>query len=369
MGDATPEATEAQTGGRKLVDWSIITLATLAVITALAVARVFLVPVILAFLLALVFSPLCRWMARRGVPQPVSAAGIVGLLLVGIVFLSTSLAVPVSTWIDDAPRITREVERKLRSFAGIAEAVAKASEQVDKVTKPSTGDGNDPVEVVVQQPGTLSVIAFSAPLIAAQTAFVLILLYFVLASGTLFYERLVGVMPTFADKRRAIAIAYDIEREVSRYLLSITVINAGLGVAVAIAFTFLDMPQPLLFGLLAFAFNYVPFIGALIGTALSFAVALISMDTATEALFIAAVFWALTAIEGQFVTPWLVGRQLQLNTVVILVAVSFWAWLWSIMGMLMAVPLLVTLRVFCRHIPHLSSLEAFLSARDAATDR
>ena len=200
-------------------------------------------------------------------------------------------------------------------------------------------------------------------MVAAQVVLVLILVYFVLASGSLFYERLVEVMPTFADKKRAISIAYDIEREVSRYLLSITLINAGLGVAVGTAFALLDMPTPMLFGLLAFALNFVPFIGAIIGTGLSFAVALVSMDTAADALLVAATFWALTAVEGQFVTPMLVGRQLRLNTVVILISVAFWAWLWSIMGMLMAVPLLVSFRVLCRHVPQLSAVEGFLSDR------
>lgn len=368
MSDSESEAASPAVDCNSAVVWSVVILAAMAVLTALAVARVFLVPVILALLLALVFSPLCRWLWRRGIPEALSAAAIVLLLLMGIVATSTTLAVPVATWIEDAPQITREVERKLRSITGLAEAVIKASEEVEKATKPTNGDGNEPVEVVVQEPGALSVIAFGAPLIAAQTAFVLILLFFVLASGNLFYVRLVRVMPTFADKKRAIAIAYDIERELSRYLLSITAINAGLGVAVGAAFALLGMPYPLLFGLLAFALNFVPFVGALIGTVLAFAVALITLPTVWDAFLTAAVFWSLTAIEGQFVTPWLVGRQLRLNTVVILVAVAFWAWLWSVMGMLMAVPLLVSFRVFCRHVPQLSALEEFLSARDPDRD-
>lgn len=344
--------------------WAVIILAMLALVAAVAVARVFLVPVILAFLLALVFSPLCRWLRRRGVPEPLSSAAIVLALFASIVAVTGALAVPVSEWISDAPRIALEIELKLKDILGLAEVLQKVDEQVGSATK-SVADSvsSGPVEVVVRERGPITVVALGAPLVAAQVVLVLILVYFVLASGSLFYERLVQVMPTFADKKRAISIAYDIEREVSRYLLSITVINAGLGVAVGTVFAFLDMPTPVLFGLLAFALNFVPFIGALIGTGLSFAVALVSMDTAAAALLVAAAFWALSAVEGQFVTPMLVGRQLRLNTVVILVSVAFWAWLWSIMGMLMAVPLLVCFRVLCRHVPQLSSVEAFLSDR------
>lgn len=348
----------------RAVGWSVMILAAIALTGVIVVARVFLIPVILTLLLALIFSPLCRTLRRRGIPEQVSAGVIVFLLLAGVVTASATLALPVSGWIDDAPRLALEVERKLTDVIGATEAMREASESIEDLGDTSKNDGDDPIEVVVQQSGPLSVVAFGAPLIAAQTAFVLILLYFILASGSLFYERLVRVLPNFSDKKRAITIAYDIEREVSRYLFSITLINAGLGVAVTIAFVLLGMPNPVIFGILAFALNFVPFIGAIIGTALSFAVALVSMDMVGDAFLVSLIFWGLTAIEGQFVTPMLVGRQLRLNTVVILISVAFWAWLWSIMGMLMAVPLLVTFRVFCRHIPQLFAVEEFLSGRD-----
>ena len=346
------------------VSWSIILLAVLAVIYCITVARIFVVPVVMAFVLAAVFSPLCRWLRRRGIPEAISAFMIVAAVVAGVGATALALAAPVSGWMDDAPAIAREFEWKLRGIAGMAEAVADANEQVQEATSPDTSDPDGPVEVVVRENGPLTTVALSAPVFVGQTVFVLILMYFVLASGTLFYERLVQVMPTFADKRRAVTIAYEVEREVSRYLLTITVINAGLGVAVAIAFYWLGMPSPWAFGIMAFLLNYVPFIGALVGTAVAFVVGIVTTDTAGAALWVAAVFWLLTAIEGQFITPMAVGRQLKLNTVVILISVAFWAWTWSIMGMLLAVPLLVTLRVFCRHIPQLAGLGAFLAGRD-----
>ncbi|MEJ6390574.1 AI-2E family transporter [Gymnodinialimonas ulvae] len=364
--DADPEPTgEALSSDRwaAIVPISVLIIAFLAVIYSLAVARVFIVPVILAFLLALVFSPLCRWFRRRGVPEPVSAGAILLGLVAGLFIMTLSLAAPVSQWIEDAPFIAQELQQKLRGLAGIAEAVAEANEQVQEVADPSDDEIDDPMEVVVRSGGPLTSVAYGAPVILGQTAFVLLLLYFILASGPLFYERLVRVMPTLADKKRAVRIAYDVEREVSRYLLTITVINAGLGAAVTVSFSLLDMPSAVVFGLLAFALNYVPFIGAIIGTFLTLAVALVTKDTATAAFLVAFTYWALTSIEAQVVTPLAVGRRLKLNTVVILIAVAFWAWIWSIMGMLMAVPLLVTLRVFCDHVPQLKPVGAFLSGR------
>jgi predicted PurR-regulated permease PerM len=348
---------------RALTDWAIIVIALLAVLTAFALARQFLVPVMMAFLLSLVFSPLCRWLRRRRIPEAVSAAVIVAALVAGLIAAITSLAVPVAGWIDDAPQYMWEIEQKLQSWSGVAEAVSDADKEIKEATEAASGDG-EAMEVVVQESGPMSTIALEAPVVAAQTVLVLILLYFVLASGNLFYERLVRVMPTFSDKRRALSIVYDVEREVSRYLLSITLINAGLGAAVVIAFTLLGMPNPFLFGLLAFGLNYVPFIGALAGTALVFSVALVSQETAWAAAVSALTYWGLTAVEGQVVTPMIVGRRLRLNTVVIVISIAFWAWLWSFMGMLMAVPLLVTFRVFCKHVPQLSKIEEFLSGPD-----
>lgn len=347
-----------------VVGWMIICIGLLAVLGALAIARVFVVPLILSFLLALVFSPLCRWLRRRGVPASVSAFGIVFLLLVGTSATTVSLAIPVSEWIDDAPRIAREAERKLRTLVGYAEAVTEASEKLEAAASGKKKGAEAPVEVVIAEQGPLSIIALEAPLIVGQVIFVLILTFFILASGSLFYERLVNLMPTFKEKKRAIQIAHDVEAELSRYLFSITAINAGLGVAVGIALALLGMPNPLAFGLLAFALNFIPYLGAIGGVIISFGVAIVVLPEAYDAFLVAGVFFLLTSIEGQIITPWLVGKRLRLNAVVILISVAFWAWLWSIMGMIIAVPLLVTTRVLCRHIEPLQPLGEFLAGRD-----
>ncbi|MGR3363440.1 MAG: AI-2E family transporter, partial [Maritimibacter harenae] len=192
---------------RALTDWAIIVIALLAVLTAFALARQFLVPVMMAFLLSLVFSPLCRWLRRRRIPEAVSAAVIVAALVAGLIAAITSLAVPVAGWIDDAPQYMWEIEQKLQSWSGVAEAVSDADKEIKEATEAASGDG-EAMEVVVQESGPMSTIALEAPVVAAQTVLVLILLYFVLASGNLFYERLVRVMPTFSDKRRALSIVY-----------------------------------------------------------------------------------------------------------------------------------------------------------------
>lgn len=342
--------------------WATIGIFLLLVVAGLAFARDFLVPVVLAFLLTLVFSPVRRFLERRGVRSAFAALLIVGLLVVTLTAGLLTLAVPVAQWIEDAPTIGRQLENRLRSLRGAAQSVQEATEQVDRITE--TDNGNVP-RVEVAEPGYASTIAGIAPKAAAQLVFVLVLLYFLLASGDMIYEKIVHVSTSFNDKKRAIRIAYDIERMLSRYFFTITTINAGLGVAIGLAMWLIDMPNPLLFGVLAFALNFIPYFGAVMGVALATTVGLVSFPEVGTAFLAGAAYLGLTTLEGQILTPYFVGRRLQLNTVVVFLSVAFWAWLWSAVGMLMATPLLVTIRTFCEHIPSLNGLGDFLSARGA----
>jgi predicted PurR-regulated permease PerM len=344
----------------------VIGIFLLLAVAAIAYARFFLMPVVLAFLLALVFSPVRRFLGRRGVPSGVASLAIVGGLVSLITVGITVLAVPVTSWIDDAPRIAYQLEQKLRDLRGAAKAVAKAGEQVDQITSPAPPAGQpEPEKVVVDQPGTFERLAAVAPGAIAQLVFVLVLLFFLLSSGDMFYEKVVHVMPTFKDKRRAIQIAFDIERNLSHYFFTITVINACLGIATGCAMWVLGMPNPEIFAVIGFAFNYIPYIGALAGVALTTLIGLLSFDEVPRALAAGGTYFLLTSIEGQFITPYFVGRRLKVNTVVVLLSVAFWAWLWSVVGMLVAVPLLVTIRAFCEHVEKLQPLGDFLSARGA----
>ncbi|MFU8814034.1 MAG: AI-2E family transporter [Pseudomonadales bacterium] len=330
-------------------------------VSSLAYARVFLLPVVLSFLLTMVFTPIRRFLSRRGVASGVSAVLIVGTLLAVLIAGVLLLAEPVRGWIADAPEIGRKVEAQLQGVLGSAEEVIRATEQVDEIASPD--DQNDVQEVVVRRPGIVANLAATAPGALAEIGFTLVLLLLLLASGDMFYEKIVQVMPTFKDKRQAMRIARDIETKLSRYLFAITVINAGLGIAIGTAMWLIGMPNALLFGVIGFVFNYVPFVGAFAGVAIATLVGLVSFDVPAYGLLAGGVYLALTSIEAQLVTPYFVGRQLKMNTVVVFLSIAFWAWLWSIMGMLVAVPLLVAIRAFSEHIPVLYPLGAFLSAR------
>ncbi|WP_375257515.1 AI-2E family transporter [Citreimonas sp.] len=342
--------------------WAVIGIFLMLLVGGMAYARSFLMPVVLALLLQLVFSPLRRQMERMGLSAGL-AAGIIMTVLVGALILAgAGLAVPARDWISRAPDLSYELREKIEQIRGTTETVTNAAEQIDNLAEGEEEPGVQRVKVEEEGGGALSM-ALSLPGILAQVVFTLILLFFLLASGDMFNEKLVHVMPTFRDKRRAVRVAYDIERKLSRYFLTITAINAGLGVAVGLAMWWLQMPNPALLGVAAFLLNFIPYLGALLGVLGASLIAFVTLDTVEQSVIVGAVYFALTTIEGQLITPVLVGRSLRLNPVVVFLSVTLFAWLWSVVGMLVATPLLVALRTFCDHVPALSSVGHFLSAR------
>jgi predicted PurR-regulated permease PerM len=361
--EAGPAAEPAVTPTGFAPRWAVIGIFLMLFVGALAYARDFLMPVVLAILLQLVFSPVRRQLERWGLPSGLAATLIVGALVAGLAGGVAGLAVPASAWVDRAPVIGRELREKFEELRGVTEGVEEAAKQVDEITKAEDEPGVQRVRV--EDEGNALAVAMSLPAVLAQVVFTLVLLFFLLSSGDMFYEKIVAVLPTFRDKRRAIRIAYDIERKVSRYLFTISLINAVLGLAIGIAMWWLGMPNPALFGILGFLLNFIPYVGALVGVASAVVVAIVSLDTLEQAFVVGATYFALTSIEGQFITPYFVGRNLRLNTVVVFLSVTLFAWLWSVVGMLVATPLLVAIRTFCDHVPGLQNLGHFLSARGA----
>ena len=346
--------------------WAVTGLFIYASILCLSLGKDFFVPIVLAFLLALVFSPIRRFFDRFGIPSALTSILIVGLLMMGLVAIVGAIIVPVSGYLESLPRIEQDLQVKL---AGLSEALSGAFEASRRLADLVKSHAADVQQVELRGNGPLTSAALIVPAMLAQTLLTLILLLFLLASGDLFYEKLVGAMPTVQDKRRAMQIANDIERNLSRYLLTITVINASLAVIMSTLLWLIGMPNALLFGVIAFVCNFVPYLGPLASLLAGTAVALISFEGVWFAAVVATMYLVVTTIEGQIVTPYFIGRRLRLNTVVVLIAVSFWAWLWSIIGMLLAVPLLVTLNVFCNHVPRFRGLGNFLSSRvDKASD-
>lgn len=333
-------------------------------IYALYFGREFFMPVILAFLMALTLTPIVRFLRKRGVPSALSAT----LLVVGtsavIGLGGYLLSGPVMQLVNDAPSIGRTLTERIEELRGPFDRLMQISQQIDNVTD-TTENERGVLKVAVQQPGILSQAAGTMLSGATNAAIVFVLSLFLLASGTLFYEKIVQSFSTLSDKKRALRIVYDVEREVSRYLLTVTLINLALGAVVGAGLWAIGMPTPLLWGVIAALFNFLPYIGPLVTILIVAIISVVSFDSLGVAMVAPAFVLICQVLEGQILTPLIVGRRLELNAVAIFIAVAFWSWLWGFIGALIAVPLLVVVKVFCDHFEGLHHFGNFLAAQQS----
>jgi predicted PurR-regulated permease PerM len=188
----------------------------------------------------------------------------------------------------------------------------------------------------------------------AGTGETLVLLYLLLASGDLFLQKLVRVMPTLSDKKRAVEISHEVQQNISNYLFSVSIINLGLGILVSGGLYWLGVPNPLMWGALVAVLNFVPYFGPVVGMILLVIVGLLSFDTLLRALLPAGWYFILHLLESNLVTPMLLARRFTLNPVIIFISLIFWTWLWGIPGALLSVPILVSVKVISDRFPSMS---------------
>lgn len=367
--------------------WAVVGIFLMILFYFVTEARDFLMPVSLALLLFFVFVPFRRMMGRFGV-NATASAGMVTLGLVAlVVVLGYFISGPVSDIIDNGSSISARLEQRVQELRESVAPLERAAARLDEVTtvdtpteappEAATGAAADliapsaatqaaedqPIKVEVKNdtPSTLQSLMAAGPSVASQIIFTLFLLFFLLASGDLMYLKIVQSFDTLSEKRAAYMALREIEAAIGSYLGSITIINAGLGVCVGLAMWFWGMPQPILWGVGAFIVNFIPYLGSVAGIAAAFIVALLTFPDFYTHLMVALTYFALTSLEGQLITPYFVSRRLQLNTVVVFVTVAMWAWLWSVLGMIVAVPILVVMKVLADHIPGLEKFGNFLA--------
>jgi len=183
-----------------------------------------------------------------------------------------------------------------------------------------------------------------------------LVLFFLLIAGDKFLRRLVELLPTFRQKRQLIDISQQIENDISAYLFTITVMNVAVGVMVTIAMYFCGMGDPLLWGVLALALNFVPILGPLVGIGIFLLGGVISFDNSWFAVMPAALYLVLHVIEGEIVTPMLLARRFTLNPVGVILSLVFWYWMWGVPGAILAVPMLAMTKIICDRVETLQPL-------------
>ena len=342
----------------EILSLSITGLFVLAAFYTLYFARAFFLPIILAVLLDFLLSPLIRGLKRARIPEPLGAALVIIALLGTAGIAVYGLVGPAREWVTRLPGSMREAEHRLRTLRTPVEQVSKTAEQVEQATK--VNDQTKTPEVVVKGPTLTERLFGTTQTLIASFVEVVILLYFLLAAGDLFLQKLIKVLPQFRDKKKAVAIARETEASISTYLVTITVVNLGLGLAVAGVMFLLGMPNPLLWGALAALVEFIPYLGATALVAILSLAGLVTFDQVGHALLVPVAYLGVNILQSQFVTPLILGRRLTLNPVAIFVGLVFWWWIWGVPGAFIAVPLIATFKIFCDHIEALAPIGEFL---------
>lgn len=322
--------------------------------------RAMLLPLVLALLLSYLLVPLVRGLAKIKIRPLFGAAIILLALIAAIVYSVSLLSEPAAGWIEKAPYSLQQLKEKLLPFKKPIEKVAQASGELDKLTT-TEAEQAKPQAVVVKRSALAEAFFTQGPEFVASAVVMLILLYFLLAYDGVFLEKIIRITPRLADKKRAVSIMRDIEAHISRYLLTITAINIGLGVAVGVTVHFLGLRNPIMWGMMVATLNFVPYLGALTGIVCMTLGAVLSFDSLGYAMIFPASYLLLAILEGNFITPMILGRSLTLNPVLILIALAFWGWMWGISGMILAVPILATFKIFCDHIEPMAPIAEFMS--------
>jgi len=351
---------------RRVMTWTFL----MALFTAVYFARSVLLPIVLAVVLTLTLLPVVRAGERVKIPRGITAVALVAGITLGIVLAGYFLSGPVGQMVGDAPRIASEVGEK---FDGIMERVSSLQEATAEVADAAAAAGSGgadatagegDVEVVAVVDGQPSMVQNAVSGLASASGSVfaaLLLTMFLLASGDFYHRRIVEAAPRLRDKKKALTIIRDVERQISRYLGAITVINMGLGVVAGVTLWLLGMPMAVVWGLMAFLLNFIPFVGNILTVVLVGAVSVVTFDSLWDAALPPLALIVLSGIESNIVTPLLVGRRLELNQVAQLITLAFWTWLWGIAGAILAVPFLVVVKAICDNVENLQTLASFLS--------
>lgn len=333
------------------------------------------VPVVLAVLFSLVLTTPVESLHRRGLPRGLCAL-LVLLCLVGLVGGAVNLVwAPAQTWWDSAPRTIRTIERKLRPVSRLVGRIEVLTDRADQIAAPAPPPGRTTAPAQAPPPAAAAA-AHAATASNALTLLdvtraaimqivtIVITMMFLLTGGPPMLARMSAALGSDVQSSHMLKVINAVRSEVGRYYGSIALINIGLGLATAGVTMALGMPSPFLWGAVAAVFNFVPYVGSATTLLLLILVAFVSFDTVGRVFAVAGCYLALTTIEGQIVQPLVVGRRLELNPLIVFLALWFGGWFWGIAGIVIAVPTLVSIKVISEHVRGGKPLQEFLNPNE-----
>lgn len=362
----SPSESRSETlGSEKLRTICLTVITFLAVTQAMYVATSIMLPIVAALVAALACRPIVRWLTKFRIPPMVGAGIVLAVAISTAAFLATQLITPAAEWVERAPirfHMLR-LQRKLEPVQEPLKELTKASDELSSVTSASVSsdEGETIQQVVVKPPSLINEVLSSTSQFTAGAFLFLVLTYFFLAKGDVLVTRIAAVAGAGGDTVSHGDAAAAVEKSVSTYLMNVSVINAGLGVAVGTACWAVGVPNPMLWGAMAAMLNFLPYIGGLIGATIVLGVSLLSFESTAYAFVAPSIYLTLTAIEGNLITPSVLGRSMSLNPLVVILSLTYWTWLWGLGGAILAVPLLAIVTSLCRQFDSTRGFALILS--------
>ena len=338
---------------------ALIILATLATICALYFGRDFFVPIALSVLFTGLLRPLVRWLEAARIPTAAGATAVLVVFLGAVGLGANALADPVRGWIAKAPQSLNEAEARLRKLRRPLQQITTAAERVESGGQPQSGQ--QAAAATPSGPGIAARVLGTTTSLVGGLVEVLLLTFLLLVSGDLFLQKLVRVLPFRGDKVTAVRIASEVEAAVSRYMEATALINLGQGIVVALAMWLLHMPSPVLWGVLTFFLEFIPYLGAAFMLIALGVAGLGSSESVGQALLAPGAYLLITTLQNNLVSPVAYGRRLRLNPVAVLVGVLFWWFLWGVPGAFLSVPIIAAVKIMGDHNEGLEALGEFLA--------
>ena len=346
-----PAPADVSLHSRPRAPFAMVVIAVLAVGYTLWAAQDLLLPVLLAMFFALVGNPILRFLQRVYVPR---FLGAVLVLVAGIavtVTLGQQLATPASDWVRTAPQQLRKLTPKLQAMI---KPVQQANKAAENIARAAGGESSGkPVQVVKTEVNDPYKSLTATPRAAASVLAVVLLTFFFMVYGQHLQRSAIALLPDRQKKKVTVEILQAIETEISRYVLTISVINMVVGLVFAGCLYFiLNIPlnEALLWGTMAAILNFAPYVGPLIGIVVMVLMGFVTYSSPLEALVPAAIYLGLHTLEGQLLTPIVLGRRMALSPLILILALMVFGWLWGIIGLLLAVPLLVCVKIVLTRI-------------------
>jgi len=327
---------------------ALIGLFVIAVLWCAYVARPVIVPVVLAWVIATIVLPVIKRMQDYGVPRVASAIAVTLALALAIAFLLVLLSTPVSLWLGRASEVGVLLQQKLKSMnqpLAVLDEVRKALNAVGA----SVGSGQATLKVEQQSEAMVTTIFSIVTPAVSQFVLCIGALVFYLVYQQRLRSAVVYLLNDHETRLATLRTLTDIDEQMTTYFGTFTIVNVCLGLVTVVLTWAVGLPNPLLWGVLAGVLNYVPYLGPAIVTGTLGVIGLLTFPTLGEAVVAPAIFLAIVSIEGQFLTPALMGRRLELNPFAVFLAIAFCTWLWGPVGAFVAVPLLIALTVTLGH--------------------